>query len=61
MLIRYFTEEEEYANKTRDLIPRIGEKIRFRNVVYKIEDVVWVEDETQERVHIFIKKMAMDI
>ena len=56
MHIQYFTDKEEFANRDRDIIPRIDDEIRFKNVVYKIKNVLWVEDEEIEHVHILIEK-----
>jgi len=56
MHIQYFIDKEEFAGRTRDIIPRIGDEIRFKNVIYKIKSVVWIEDETPEHVHILIEK-----
>lgn len=55
MLIRYFLENTEYANRTRDNIPRKGDYVRFKGIPYLVQDVEWVEDEQREVVHINLK------
>jgi hypothetical protein len=56
ILIRYFTGGAEWANRTREHVPRQGDKIKFDRVLYEIRDVVWIEDEIPERVHILIEE-----
>lgn len=57
MLISYYLGNKEYAARTRDLIPRKGDFVRFRSVPYEIIEVVWIEDEERERVAIQIKEI----
>lgn len=57
MYIRYFTEAGEYANRTRDIIPRIGEEVRFKKGIFKIKNVLWIEDDGPARVHILIEEV----
>ncbi len=56
MLIKYYLEGVEFAARTRDLIPRQNEAIRFKGNLYLIETVVWIEDEDREYVAIDIER-----
>jgi hypothetical protein len=58
MFIRFFTEKEEYAQRTRDAIPRKGDFMRFNGMLFKITHVIWCEDEKPDEVHIGIKKLS---
>ena len=57
MLIRYYLDGVEFAARTRDLIPRQNETIRFNGDLYLIETVVWIEDESMGYVAIDIERV----
>ena len=56
MLIRYYLGGVEFAARTRDLVPRQNETIRFNGNLYLIDTVVWIEDEVREYVAIDIER-----
>ena len=45
MNIDYYVKGERYASRTRDIVPRAGDEIRFHRVIYRVNRVVWIEDE----------------
>lgn len=54
MLIKYYLNNKEYASRTRENVPRIGEKVRFKGLDYNITSVLWNEDFSLETVYITI-------
>lgn len=56
MEIIYFLNNEEYAGRTRDHIPRKEDCVRLKGVVYEISCIVWIEDDRKPYVAIYIMK-----
>ncbi len=44
MVIRYFVKGDWFAQRERDIIPRVGELVRFNGEIFIIKCVVWIED-----------------
>ena len=63
ILIRYFLlknkKQSEFAQRRKRLVPRIGDEIRFNNVCYTVDKIIWVEDEPDvcDRVHLLISEV----
>jgi hypothetical protein len=55
MHITYIFNGEPYAGRTSEFIPRKGDEVRFRGVVYSVLRVVWIEDEGTPRIAIDIE------
>ncbi len=54
MLIIYYVDGNEFASRTRDLVPRQNEAVKFNGFIYNIDDVTWVEDSPRHYVSIVI-------
>ncbi len=42
--IRYFLDGVEYAGRSRRWVPRVGDEVKFKQLVYVVKRVVWIEN-----------------
>jgi len=54
--IKYFLNNEVYAARSRRHVPRLGDQVRFNNICYTINMLIWVEDEMDPYVVIDIRQ-----
>jgi hypothetical protein len=52
--IKYYLYNRLFAERSRNFIPRVGELIRFKGIIYKIHTVVVIEDEGHPHIAIDI-------
>lgn len=43
--IKYFVKDKEFASRSRRVVPRMGDEVRLREVIYTVTRVVWIEDD----------------
>ena len=55
MWISYFLEDREYATRDKDIIPRVGEKVRFRGIDYPVIGVTHIEDQDKPKIYVELK------
>jgi len=54
--IHYLVDRKSFALRTRCHVPRVGDEILFPDCHYRVESVLWMEDDGAPSVHIDLKK-----
>lgn len=58
ILINYYLKDKGFASRERRHVPRVGDEIRFQQIVYRVLRVVWIEDQEYPSVAIDIIAVA---
>ena len=55
-LLEFYLDGKYFASRAKTEVPNIGDEVRFRSVVYRIINKVFIYDETMERIAFDIVK-----
>ena len=56
--IVYSVDGELYASRSREHVPGINEKVKFKDVEYSVIKVVWVEDSKLPYVSVYLHEVV---